>query len=67
MHGKIMKTGKQVNKSGGCRCAPMASVWRIATGLCVLLLAFGPGVLFLLCRANHAATQAVTDNKLFSL
>ena len=35
-----------VRHRDGC-CAPLASFWGIATGLCVLLLAFGPGVFFL--------------------
>jgi hypothetical protein len=42
-------------------CAPFASFWGIATGLSVMLLSFGPGVLFLFARRlrdrrpkNHA-------------
>ncbi len=31
-------------------CAPMASFWGIVTGLCVMLMSFGPGVFFLFAR-----------------
>lgn len=31
-------------------CAPFASFWGIVTGICVMLMSFGPGVLFLYAR-----------------
>lgn len=31
-------------------CAPIASFWGIVTGICVMLMSFGPGVLFLYAR-----------------
>lgn len=31
-------------------CAPFASFWGILTGICVMLMCFGPGVLFLYAR-----------------
>ena len=34
-------------------CAPFASFWGILTGICVMLMSFGPGVLFLYARRMH--------------
>jgi hypothetical protein len=43
-------------RRGDC-CAPLLSFWGIATGVTVMLLAFGPGVFFLLVERVRRKTR----------